>query len=285
MHGSRVTCTVSLALLFSLLAVSPTFAAKEIDSSGKYNGFFQSTANRGLWGFMTFEIGPPRNHRFTGALTMLVNGQTALPFTADGTVSTSGEFTGNGTGPGGRVQFHGQIEFLDGGAAIADSTYFFMPMGSNPPMPDRGTATLIRDFNVGPGETVPIVGGSWDGVATSSINGNQLPFHLDATQTCNGEVPGTEFFGKEFVDPGMPFFFLGSINGDGRLISAAWSFTNDRVIIVGQETPPPTGDAVGSAMVAAHYTIFFGDGSVDKGTVAMSQSEVQPGPCRPVNGQ
>jgi hypothetical protein len=284
MHGSRVTRTVSLALLFSLLAISPTFA-KEIDSRGTYNGFFQSTQNRGLWGFMTFDIGEVRNHRFMGMVTMLVNGQTKLPFSADGTVSTSGEFTGNGSGPGGRVQFHGQIEFLDGGAAIADATYFFMPMGSNPPMPDRGTATLIRDFVVGPDQPVPIVGGSWDGVATSSINGSQLPFHLDATQKCNGEVPGTEFFGKEFVDPRMPFFFLGSINGDGRLISAAWSFTNDRVIITGQENPPPIGDAVGAATVTAQYVIFFGDGSVDRGTVAMGQVGIPPDPCRIIIGQ
>src|SRR5438477_448094 len=134
-------------------------------------------------------------------------------------------------------------------AAIADATYFFMPGGSNPPMPDRGTATLLRDFNVGSGQTVPIVGGSWDGVATSSINGSPLPFHLDAAQKCNGEIPGTEFSGKEFVDPRAPFFFQGSINGDGRLISAAWNFTNDRVIIVGQENPAPTGDAVGAATV------------------------------------
>ena len=283
MHGSRVTRTVSLVLLYLVCSFTPAFA-KEIDSRGTYNGFFQSTQHPGLWGGMTFVIPDVKNHRFMGVVTMLLNGGVSVPFSVDGTVSTSGEFTGNGDGPGGRVQFHGEIEFIDGGAAIADATYFFMPVGVSPRDPDRGTATLARDFNVGSGQTVPIVGGTWDGVATSSINGNQLPFHLDSTQKCSGEIPGTQFFGKEFVDPRMPFFFLGSINGDGRLISIAWSFTNDRVIIVGQENPPPSGDAVGAATVTAHYVIFFGDGSVDQGTVAMSQTEVIPPPCRPTNG-
>jgi hypothetical protein len=38
------------------------------------------------------------------------------------------------------------------------------------------------------------------------------------------------------------------------------------------------------ATVTAQYVIFFGDGSVDRGTVEMSQTEVIPPPCRIVNG-
>src|SRR5437870_2591608 len=235
MHGSRVTRTVSLVLLAFFLVVIPA-TAREIDSRGTYNGFFQSTQHSGLWGLMQFVITDVKNHRFTGMVTMLIGGGVGVPFPVDGTVSTSGEFTGNGRGMGGKVQFHGQIMFLPGGAAVADASYFLMPSGVEPPEPDRGTATLVRDFV--PDNPPPLVGGHWDGVATSSIDGSQTTFHLDVRQTCMDGRPGTEFAGREIIDPEMPFIFQGTVNGDGRFVTIGWSFTNDRFIVIGSYQPP-----------------------------------------------
>ena len=131
MHGSPVRRSASLALL-GLLLLAGTATAREIDSRGSYSGFFQSTQHPGLWGPMRFVITDVRNHRFMGAVVMLIGGGVEVPFPVDGTVSTSGEFTGNGRSPAGKVQFHGQIMFLDGGAAVADATYFLMPIRHRP---------------------------------------------------------------------------------------------------------------------------------------------------------
>ncbi|HYS54281.1 MAG TPA: hypothetical protein VER58_11020 [Thermoanaerobaculia bacterium] len=279
MHGARAARTVALLGFFVVFSAS----AREIDSRGTYNGFFQSRQHPGLWGLMTFKIGDVNNHRAMGMVTMLIGGAVEVPFPVDLTVSTSGEFTGNGRGPGGKVQFHGQIMFLDGGAAVADATYFLMPSEVQPPEPDRGTATVIRNFVVGPDRQLPLIGGIWDGLATSSIDGSQSTFHLDVTQTCTEGRPGTMFFGKEVIDPNMPFIFQGSINGDGRFVVAGWSFTNDRFIVIGSYQQPPDPGKPATAM--ANYTLMFGNGFTDRGTFDMMQRGIPPDPCKPISGQ
>jgi hypothetical protein len=282
MHGLSARRSVFLALLGFVLLVGAA-TAKEIDSRGSYSGFFQSTQHPGLWGSMRFAITEVRNHRFMGSVVMLIGGAVEVPFPVDGTVSTSGEFTGNGSSPAGKVQFHGQIMFFDGGAAVADATYFLMPGGADPPEPDRGTATLVRQFVVGPDQPAsPNANGIWNGVATSALDGSQSLFHLDVVQACSNNRPGTAFLGTEVIDPNsdhpLTFYFQGSINSDGRFVVVGWSFSNDRFIVTGSYTPPPDPDKPATAR--ADYLLMFGNGFTDRGTFGMAQQLSPPDPCR-----
>jgi hypothetical protein len=161
---------------------------------------------------------------------------------------------------------------------VADATYMLVPAVQSPLQDhDHGTATLIRDFVVGPDQPLPLVGGHWDGVGVSSVDGSRSTFHLDIRQMCADNRPGTEFVGKEIIDPEMPFYFQGTVNGDGRFLVIGWSFTNDRFIVSGNYHPPDPGKP---ATATADYTLMFGNGFTDRGTFSMMQQLIPPDPCR-----
>ena len=287
MSASRVFRSAFVAVfgLLLILSIAP-LQGREIDSSGQYRGFFQSTANAGQWGAMEFVIDSVRNHRFGGNVVMIIGpSDIRVPFAVDGTVSESGEFTGNGKGPGGMVVFHGQITFLDGGAAIADANYLFRNPGPTQ-SGDRGTATLLRDFAIGRFDPpAPIVNGQWTGLASSNVDGSQSNFILDVTQSCaetKGNLPGPSFVGTEVIGPGtdhpLRFYFRGSVNGDGRFAVIGWDLSNDRFVVTGGYSAPPEPDQPATAV--ADYTLYFGNGFTDRGTFSMGQQLVPPDPCK-----
>ena len=280
----RLFCAFGVILLLSGI-LSSVHAAQEIDSSGKYFGFFQGS---GRWGLMEFVIEKVRNHRFQGSAAMIVGpDKIRVPFVIEGTVSQSGELTGLGRGPAGIAEFHGQITFFDGGAAIADATY---RLTSPPPEPDlgtrpagladRGTATLLRNFIVGPDAPPPSVAGLWTGMSTSAVDKSTSTFTLDVRQECvtssQEPTPGTGFSGHEVIDieskNPLEFDFLGSVSSDARFAVIGWDLTNDRFIVTGTYYPPDPGKG---ATAAAQYTLIFGNGFTDRGTFSMAQ---QPPP-------
>jgi hypothetical protein len=295
MHRILVRVGVSLVALGLLLTVGArrADAGASVDPSGIYHGFFQSSVTPGRWGLLEFAISETRNRRWTGMVTMLIGGAVRVPFSVDGTLSASGEFTGVGKSPAGMVQFHGQFMFLEGGAALADATYQFHPAnigGVPPPDADRGTSQLLRDFIVGP-DAPPNVNGQWDGTFQSAGTGGSGFFMLDVKQGCDARTvgdaaprPSVSFVGTEIINGNQddPFFFRGSINGPGSFAVIGWSLMNERFVVIGTAHYPPDPGKPGTA--TANYVFVDAAGMTDRGTFDMSQTTV--GSCGvPTNGQ
>lgn len=297
MRSRRLRRVAILAILSFFLVVGGAQPARALvmptDVRGMYHGFFQSLETRGLWGNLEFSINEMHNRRWTGMVTMIFPTGASpieLPFVVEGTIAASGEFTGVGKSPAGMVQFHGQISLLQDGAAIADATYHFYPPGPSTPgevqpgPPDRGTATLLRDFvDV---SDVPNVSGDWNGCYASFGDGGNGSFHLDVRQGSDtagdtAPTPGS-FFGQEVIDGNVlnPFYFRGSINGDGMFAVIGWDQMADHFIVTGDYTPPPDPDHPASA--EGLYALMFANGMTDRGRLFDWTQQSIPPPCRAV---
>jgi hypothetical protein len=266
---------------------------------GSYHGFFQSQSTTGLWGYLNFAIDGDsiRNRRWTGTVTMILPAGASpivLPFPVDGTISASGEFTGNGRSPAGSVLFHGQIMLLQGGAAIVDSTYKFCaspPDPNTPPDPcDQGTSNLIRNFVSD--EPAPNLNGRWDGLYSSFGRGGNGTFMLDVKQCAVPPSPGVElapalshdFAGTEVIDGNRdePYFFIGNFGPDNMFVVAGWSATGDHFFVTGNYSPPDPNKNMASA--DGLYALTMANGITDRGELHdwVQTTMLPPDPCVPI---
>ena len=95
-----------------------------------------------------------------------------------------------------------------------------------------------------------------------------------------GRRLSSSFFGTEVIDGNKdnPFYFRGSVNGDGMFAVIGWDQAADHFIVTGDYNPPPEPDVPASA--EGLYALTFANGKSDRGRLFDWTQQSIPPPCR-----
>jgi len=265
LHVARCVSRFCAAAFAIVVFASAAAAQPKLESSslGHWRGYWQSQVNPTLLGPVEQFITSERNRRVGGSMEWKDASGRLLQFDLAGTTSASCNFNYELKGPGGmRLLVHGTHE-----VRIATGEYKLFAPG----LVDEGNIFLIQDFN-GAG---PDVRGSFVGTATSDVG--QHPFAL--TITGQNRDPKSESLNGNFEGvagaPGpngeeLQFDFDGSVDGTGHAVvvglgPAGLFFVDANFADEGPEE---------SKMFKGEFMFIFADGSVEQGSVELSQSRI-----------
>jgi hypothetical protein len=180
-----------------------------------WDGFFVDTTNA-VGGLTHLEFSPMKNRRLelNGSLTLdrgaLYNSYNCVAVT----LAQDDFYVGTGPSRIGRVQIHGGLSVIDGGAALSELSSHFVPFGQ--PGGAQVSSILLHSFPNG-GNT-PTVGGVWSGTVGSpsdafAILVGQIRQSPDALNRFDGML--TLRAGAD--QPPLVFDLIGTVNGSGRI--------------------------------------------------------------------
>jgi hypothetical protein len=264
-HLGRVVSRLCVAAFAVVAFASAAFAQPKLESSslGHWRGYWQSQVNPTLLGPVDQFIATERNRRVGGSMEWLDAAGRLLRFDLAGTTSASCNFNYELKGPGGmRLLVHGMHE-----PRLATGEYKLFAPG----LVDEGHIFLVQDFN-GHG---PDVRGHYMGTATSDVGEHPFALYITKqnrdpkTESLNGnfegfaEAPGPE--GEE-----LRFDFDGSVDSSGHAVvvglgPAGLFFVDANFTDEGPEE---------SKMFRGEFMIIFADGSVEQGSLELSQTRI-----------